>query len=199
VTGIVDESALMDDPVSPELVLVDPELRERLLRESFRELLDAGGETLRRPVAFVSLPPPAPLLDTADAPPPPPRVSRRTISRRPAPGTLVAAASLAALLLALPSLAFLPPRQAPQLGSEPPSQRAAQIVTWQPIPAADYYLFEMSANGRLVKLEPVRKPSVTLGESLPAGRYAWRVFTGHGAIEDHDTRGPIAGGTVTLP
>ena len=194
---VVDESALMDDPVSPELVLVDPALRERLLRESLRELLDAGGETLRRPVV-VSLPRPLPRLDLADAPAPPSRPSGRAMSWRPAPGTVVAAAMLAALFLALPSLAFLPPRQAPRLGSESVSARTAQIVTWQPVPSADYYVFEMSANGRFLKLDPVRQPSVTLGGSLPAGRYTWRVFVGHGAVEDRDTRGPIAGGTVTL-
>ena len=123
---------------------------------------------------------------------------RRQAGRLRAHGSSVAAATVAALFLALPSLAFLPPRQAPHFGPEIRSLRQDTIVAWQPDPAADYYLFEMSLGGRQVKVEPVRGSSVTLGASLAPGLYAWRVFAGRGPMANHETQGPIAGGTVAL-
>lgn len=199
---VVDESAFMaahhDDPVSPELVLVDPVLRDRLLRESLHELLLARSETLRPTYAAVavgkSASGPGQTLPGLPALP----VRRPGRRRRPHLSSIVTA-TLVALFLALPSLAFLPPRQAPRIGSDEnvPARRSSTIA-WQPVRGADYYVFEVSAGGHLVKVEPVLEPSVTLRASLPPGRYAWRVFAGRGSVADHERRGPIAGGTVIL-
>lgn len=207
-----------EEPVSPELALVDPELRERLLRESLRELL-LRAETTPYPAAPPSAPlasaAPLPAASSAAAMPPAPSsagssapaVAPHSLARRrQARGSSLAAAAVVALLLALPSLAFLPPRQKPVLGREPvpgqmpPAVTAGRetVVAWPAQPTADYYVFELSQGGRLVQLETVADPSTTVAPNLPAGAYDWQVLAGEGALSRHDTRGPIAGGTVTL-
>jgi hypothetical protein len=112
----------------------------------------------------------------------------------------VAATLIALFFVALPSLAFLPPRQAPTLAleAEPASRGEPTIITWQPDPMADYYVFELSEGGRLVQLETVQNASVTVAASLPPGRYSWQVLAGDGPVRDHDTHGPVAGGTLTI-
>ena len=197
-----------EEQVSPELVLVDPELRERLLRQSLRELLLAGIGPDPHPPRVV---PPMPAWD-----PQPERTSGEIPIRVPvstpflvpgrgparrAHGSSVVAATLIALFfLALPSLAFLPPRQAPTLAleAEPASPGEPTIITWQSDPMADYYVFELSGGGRLVQLETVQNASVTVAASLPPGRYSWQVLVGEGPVRDHDTHGPVAGGTLTI-
>jgi hypothetical protein len=183
-----------DDPVSPELALVDPVLRERLLRESLAELLLAETEALRRAPLRGELPEPGPRSGGAVADAPAARRPARLRARVPS----IAAAALVALFLALPSLAFLPPRQAPELGHEPVPLRQEPVIAWQAEPSADYYLFQLVAGGRVVMSTPLRAPSVTLRASLPERRYAWRVYVGVGPIAADERRGPVAGGTITL-
>lgn len=189
------------EPITPELVLVDPVLRERLLRESLQELLHEGTEVLRRrarevlePSTHNAFPAPVSLPGT--------RSARRTLANRSAYRLLRSAitlAALAALFVAIPSLAFLPPRQAPRL--EVPEQRASTLarprLTWQTDPGADYYRLEVVSAGRLVQVAYPSSPPVLLGRLAP-GDYTWRVFAGRGAIADHDTRGPIAGGIINV-
>jgi len=190
--------AFHDEPVSPELALVDPVLRERLLRESLHELLHERTEALRPLPRETFGPPPTPAPTPAFTAPP----ARST----PAPGrarrllpSLLSAGALATLFLALPSLAFLPPRQAPRLDvtEQHPSTLAGPRVTWQADPEADYYVLEVVADGRLVLVAHPASPPVPL-DSLAPGDYTWRVFAGYGALADHDTRGPIAGGSLTV-
>ena len=182
--------AFPDEPVSPELALVDPVLRERLLRESLQELLDEQTEARVPPKRATSEP-----SAHTDAGPSAPSVSRPGRTGKLLHSVLVGA--VVTLVLALPSLAFLPPRQEPHLGRETlPSQ--PETIAWQPNASADYYVFELSSGARLVSHSIVQTPSVTLGAAVPPGHYAWRVFVGRGPMAAHNTQGPTAGGTVTL-
>lgn len=186
-----------DEPVSPELALVDPVLRERLLRESLEELLHERTEPLR-PLPRDTFRPPAPAAAPEYSAPP----ARPT----PAPGrarrllpSVISVGALATLFLALPSLAFLPPRQAPRIDAteQHGSTFAVPRVTWQADPEADYYVLEVVADGRIVHVAHPASPPVLL-DFLAPGDYTWRVFAGYGALADHDTRGPIAGGSLVI-
>lgn len=182
-----------EEPVSPELVLVDPVLRERLLRESLHELLYERVEPPRprhhAPAAPVEQPV-APAAPPPGRPARPTRAPRRARTRLP---SVLTAGALAALFLALPSLAFLPPRQAPRLVTADP----ATAVTWTIDPDADYYLLEVLAGGRLVRVAHPVSPPVPV-DSLAPGSYTWRVFSGYGAVADANTRGPIEAGTLVV-
>ena len=182
--------ALPDEPVSPELALVDPVLRERLLRESLQELVDDRTEA-RVPQRRETFDPPA----RTDAAPSAHSVPRPGRAGRLLHSVLVGA--VVTLVLALPSLAFLPPRQEPHLGRETLPPRP-ETIAWQPDASADYYVFELSSGGRLVSHSIVRAPSVTLGAAIPPGHYTWRVFVGRGPMAAHNEQGPPAGGTVNL-
>ena len=191
-----------DEPISPELVLVDPVLRERLLRASLQELLHERAVALRPPPRETLSPARTdPVVAAAPASPAAPArtVPARGRARRHLP-VAISVMALATLFVALPSLAFLPPRQAPRIDTtEPPSSAiAGPQATWQADPAADYYRLEVVGDGRLMHVAYPSSPPVPLG-FLPPGDYAWRVFAGHGDPDDHDTRGPIAGGTFVVP
>ena len=182
-----------EEPISPELVLVDPVLRERLLRESLHELLYERIEAPRprrsttvAPAEAPAAPPAAPPRPSVRATRAPGRIRRRTSS-------VLTAGALAALFLALPSLAFLPPRQAPRLVEA----EQATAVTWTIDAGADYYVLEVLAGGRLVRVAHPVSPPVTL-DSLAPGAYTWRVFSGYGAVADRNTRGPIEAGTLVV-
>lgn len=182
-----------DEPISPELALVDPVLRERLLRELLEELSHDRTVELQRASDVVER-----LASNSEASLPgrlAPEQRRRRIRTR---GSAIAAVTLMALFLALPSLAFLPPRHAPRLGAELWPLRQDTIIAWQPDPTADYYVFELLAGGKRVKVESVRGASITLGGGLAPDRYAWRVFVGRGLVADHDKWGPIASGTLGI-
>lgn len=185
-----------DEPISPELVLVDPVLRERVLRESLQELLHERAVALRPPPRET----PSPVVAAA---PVWPAAPAHTVPARGRARRLLSAAisvvALVTLFVALPSLAFLPPRQAPRIdATEPPSSAiAGPRATWQADPGADYYRLEVVGDGRLMHVAYPSSPPVPLG-FLPPGDYAWRVFAGHGDPDDHDTRGPIAGGTFVV-
>mgnify|MGYP003525697651 CR=1 FL=1 len=115
------------------------------------------------------------------------------------PPSAISVGALATLFLALPSLAFLPPRQAPRIDvtEQPASTLAAPRVTWQADPEADYYLLEVVTDGRLVHVAYPASPPVLLDRLAP-GDYTWQVFASYGTLADHDTRGPIARGSLMV-
>ncbi len=187
-----------DEPISPELVLIDPVLRERLLRASLQELLHERAVALRPPPRATLSPAEIDPVVAAPARPAAPKPARGR-ARRHLPVT-ISVMALATLFVALPSLAFLPPRQAPRIDTTklPLPANAGPQATWRADPEADYYRLEVVGDGRLMHVAYPSSPPVPLG-FLPPGDYAWRVFAGHGDPDDHDTRGPIAGGTFVVP
>jgi hypothetical protein len=193
-----------EEQISPELVLVDPELRERLLREALLELLYAriDEQAPRRssaPTVTATAPTPCrlvfprPTATTQAAPAPRPA---RTAQHRFRLSSLVTATALAMLFVALPSLAFLPPRQAPTIGARGPA--TATEISWTVDPSADYYVLELLTHGRLARVAHPAAPPARL-DALAPGTYTWQVFSGYGAVADANTRGPIDGGTVVVP
>lgn len=184
--------AQREEQISPELVLVDPVLRERLLRDALQQLLL---ESLEAPRPAPAPAAPAAPLPVAAAPAAPSVRAGHASSRRTRLPSFLTAAALAALFLALPSLAFLPPRQAPRLGAAEPA--SSTEVTWTVDPAADYYLLELLSAGRLIRVAHPLSPPVPVG-SLAPGTYTWRVFSGYGAVADANTRGPVDAGTLVV-
>lgn len=172
------------EPVSPELALVDPELRLRLQRQALAELL------LER----LGAGDPPPSLRPALLPAAVESRGRRSVSR----ARLVPVAVTAALVLVLPSLAFLPPRNAPTLDARSPALYPPQTISWQVDPSARYYLFELFSGRRRTSAVWTRTPSVTLDsrQALP-GRYWWRVRPAP-SRSAAGLAGPIASGTITL-
>jgi hypothetical protein len=190
-----------EEPISPELVLVDPVLRERLLRESLHELLYERVEAPRRPRDSPAAAEPATAAPAAAQPAPsrpalPPDLRRQPGRVRRLLPSALAAGALAALLVALPSLAFLPPRQAPHIAVEVPGDPTA-TVSWVAAPDADYYRVEVLAAGRFVRVANALTSPVTV-DALPLGVYTWRVFAGYGPLGDRDMRGPIAAGRIVV-
>lgn len=191
-----------EQQISPELVLVDPVLRERLLHEALQELLYGR---LDGAPAHAQAPPrvdpplqqrrQVPIVAAPPAATPPHAGAGRRPPRRSRLPSLLAAAVLAMLFLALPSLAFLPPRQAPRLGA--PESGSSTTVTWTVDPDADYYLLEVLSDGRLVGVSHPSSPPAAVGRLAP-GTYAWRVFSGYGAVAAANTRGPIEAGTLVV-
>lgn len=184
-----------EEQISPELVLVDPALRERLLRESLQQLLLESLEASRR------LPTEEPPSPAAPAPAPEEaatRASRLRGRRRPRLSSALTASVFLALLVVLPSLAFLPPQHAPSLGEEPAAAPQSQTIAWPRDLDADYYVVELSLHTVVVKRITTLQPFVALtaGEIRP-GRYSWRVLAGERA-HPGGRRGPIAAGTVTV-
>jgi len=175
------------EPISPELVLIDPELRKRLLDAELRDLLQMA------------------LL--ASRPQPPARASERAAEpalvlhaerrRGQNLSQIGIAAVLATAVLALPSLAFLPPRQQPTLPQTVAlSSAAGPRINWTGDPDADYYVVEFLVDGRLAAVTRRSEPSATVPASLVGRGTAWNVFAGYGPVAAHDTRGPIASGST---
>lgn len=192
-----------EEQISPELVLVDPELRERLLRDALLELLYARLDEPSQPrpavpavTAAAAAPPRLVFPRPISMPPAAPPIRSSTAPRRRVRlSSFVTATALAMLFLALPSLAFLPPRQAPTLEAHDPA--AAAEISWTPDPSADYYALELLTGGHLARVVHPVSPPALVGR-LPPGTYTWRVFSGYGAVADANTRGPIDGGTVVV-
>jgi hypothetical protein len=175
------------EPISPELVLVDPELAARVRATA---------------VAGPSLPAPSPVL----RPPAEQRAAGDAPARAEAPPrrrirvtTAIAVLGGAALLGA----AFLPPREAPRLTDvAPPATaapaRPAPTLSWRRTADADYYLVELLQGERLVHATTVRGTRLEAPEWLAPGRYTWRVFAGDGAPADRNVRGPLERGWFVL-
>jgi hypothetical protein len=193
------------EPISPELVLVDPELAARVraaagagpqLPAQLPADDDPGARAGDRAVA-----PPErdPLPRPVSAPRPP---ERRRVRHRI--GSYAATLGILCIL----AVAFLPPRQAPRFQSAtaasptseaptpapaPDRARPAQLA-WRPVPRATYYLVEVYAGRRLVHAESVPAASVATPSWLRPGRYSWRVFAGRGRPAGRAVRGPIESG-----
>lgn len=170
-----------DEPITPWLVLVDPELAERV-RATAVAGPAASAHVDRapdpRPVAphrqparteqAVHVPPlPAPAFATG------PDVRRR----RSAPRLATALVGLAAAALLLVGL--LPPRQAPSLGDAAGPARASAAspsltLGWQST-GARAYLIEVFAGRRLVHARVTAGTRFVVPGWLAPGRYTWRV------------------------
>lgn len=175
------------EAITPELVLVDPELRRRVLdvalSDLFHETIYAASTTNVDSLPRKS----TPSITTAQ------RAHRTRF--RPA-AELAALTTIAALVIALPCLAFLPPRQQPSLVErETASPSARSRITWDADPAADYYVVEFVIHGRLVAVRTPSAPAVSVPPAVSRGA-RWRTFAGYGPIAARNTRGPIASGTT---
>lgn len=168
--------AALPEPISPELVLVDPELRARVLATAVSgptSYQEARTETveldLAEPVEAMAAAP-----NEAAAGHRAPSTGARS-RRRLRLGTLAVGGALLALLGA----AFLPPRDGPRLLG-PRAVGAAPIrdvLSWAPATAAGTgYLVEFYRGERLVHAETVEHPRLVVPEWFSPGRYAWRVF-----------------------
>lgn len=114
----------LTEPISPELVLVDPELAERLRRsdlQTFQHVATPPAPTVRPPAPIVRRPAPTvpPVKTESPADGATGDVSAETERRRPARGRalrgrIATVATLCAIVL-LGAAAFLPPRDAPRL------------------------------------------------------------------------------------
>ena len=204
------------DRITPELVLVDPSLRARLqaqaLLEIEREELDVRPNPVARvprPETHVALRVPVP--ESQAMAPSPHGLGRREPDLHEAdrhepgrhePGRhagLIASAPVLALLLVVPLLAFLPPRQAPRLVG--PSAEAGVVapraLRWAADPRANYYLLRIFLHDRLVHRTIVRAPTAVV-PPLPDGVYDWDVYAGYGRTGQLIRRGPIADATFTV-
>jgi hypothetical protein len=199
------------DRITPELVLVDPSLRARLqaqaLLEIEREELDVRSNypvvrapRPETPVAVrVAVPEPQAIAPSSQLGP---RRSDLPEPDRHEPGRhsgLIASAPVLALLLVVPLLAFLPPRQAPRLVG--PSAEAGVVapraLRWAADPRANYYLLRIFLHDRLVHRTIVRAPTAVV-PPLPDGIYDWDVYAGYGRTGQLIRRGPIADATFTV-
>ena len=208
----------VDEPISPELALVDPELAERLRRRMLAE--DAAHEAAALVITtFTSAPePPEPqrvaepaaVQTPAGGPAPFEPASaaaggeRRRIATRRLRGVHVAnglATALVVLIALVPLLAFLPPRQAPSVGASADAATSApqpRTLAWPAQPHADYYVVQLLRGGRVVWTSIPQEPTVDLPAALSAGTYTWRVESGFGPIDRNEHRGPIATGTLAV-
>jgi hypothetical protein len=203
------------EPISPELVLVDPELAARV------RAVAVAGPSLDQPVTAspsversggagrepATPPPAAPASVPARTPAPAPAPARAPApgiptgaparTRRPVTARLASLASTLAVL-ALLAAAFLPPRDAPRLtDSAAPATaapRTSVTLAWLPASDADYYLVEVYSGTRLVHAQSVRGTRLSAPAWLRPGRYTWRVFSGQGRAADRRTRGPLESG-----
>jgi hypothetical protein len=179
------------EPVSPELVLVDPELAARLRAHAVAGPsyeIPEPAPALRAPSAEPAAPAPAPVASTPTPP------GRRWTSRLERGLTAAGVVAVVALL----GSAFLPPRDAPRLASSPPSANAAistQVtLAWRPAAGARYYLVEMFRDGALVHAQSTTATRLVTPEWLRPGRYTWRVLAGKGTPSQGDTVGPLESG-----
>jgi hypothetical protein len=190
------------EPISPELVLVDPELAARVrpfavAGPTFDLAPEPGPEPEpgHEPAALRAPEPPAAPLPE---PPPVPAAPARRPERRSGLLGRVSTACLVLATLALLGAAFLPPRDAPRLTDASPPAIAAPRPTvtlaWKPAGDADYYLVEIYRGERLVHAESVRTARVVAPDTLSPGRYTWRVFAGRGAPTARSVRGPLENG-----
>jgi hypothetical protein len=174
------------DPVSPELVLVDPDLRRQLLDAEMRDLLELA--------VLASQPPP--LSHDGERDLESPHGSHLKHSRVRSRLGIAGYAALAVFVLVLPSLAFLPPRQQPTLGTPVERPPSPGRIEWSADPNADYYLVEFLVDGRLAAVIRQSEPAAPIPVSLASHLTTWHVFAGYGPVASHNTRGPIATGSI---
>jgi hypothetical protein len=168
------------ESLSPELVLVDPELAAQLrpfVCATPKPLLEVLAERERRLVLAAR--PSAPVGPEAPAVPAPgesesvpgERWKRRYV-RAGLHGSKVAIGALAVAFLL--GAAFLPPRQAPHL--ETPASAAANRPTLVWRPNGNGYRVEIFAGRRLVHAVNTAASTYDVPSWLPPGHYTWRVF-----------------------
>jgi hypothetical protein len=190
----------IDEPISPELVLVDPELAQRV-----RAFAVAGRELLVvRPPE--SAPATAGTVEQVLAAPAaaPVAVEPQPELRRPLPpvhrGTRVIEALAIVSVAAFLGLALLPPRDAPRFAIPGPTtagSASSSIVAWTPRAGVDRYRVQLFYRGQVVYTTTVSQASMPVPPWLRAGRYTWRVFG--------ETTGrpipsvPIENGLLTVP
>ena len=167
-----------DEPITPELVLVDPELAARLRAVAVAEMAHLGEAGSPQPATAapaLSVTPPTPTNSTdavaAD------RATKRGWVRV---GKVAALIGVAALLGA----SFARPRDAPSIDESAPASRpsASPAITlaWQPTTSASYYVVEIFRGRRLVHAETVDTDRLPVPAWLAPGRYTWYVRSGSG-------------------
>jgi hypothetical protein len=161
--------------ISPELVLVDPELA-RLARASLGEPGSFGAPK----------PPTGPRLQLVVGVPPSPEV--RVRARRRRGGRTMLALLAGVVLLAIGAVAVSGPTIS-WIGSQGRHPKAATL-TWPTAPAASYYDFILWHDGRRVLDEWPRGPRAIVpvawsfrgaAYKLVPGRYVWFAYPGFGA------------------
>jgi hypothetical protein len=175
------------DQISPELALVDPELAAEAraaLPEPRPFVRPVERPTAGEPTA------PAERPGAIERPAPARRPSRRSRRRRlggllALAGVLVAAASLAAVMLDQrhaepePTLrsAQAPPAPAAQPPATPQRLPADRVFSWAPAKGALYYRVEFFHNGMLFHAVQTADPALRLPGTLrlPPGAYRWSV------------------------
>ena len=181
-----------DEPVSPELALVDPELAARLRASMAVPVIDQPS----RPRVELVRPPAHPAEPEPSLPREPARGTAALLAHR-------ATVAIAVLLVLLPFAAFLPPRGAPTLAAEPeavePGGARVMRLAWPTDPSATYYVVRLLRGGRVVRTALPGTPTIDLAGPFAPGTYTWRVFAGYGTIDASRTRGPIAEGTIAWP
>lgn len=168
---------MIDEQVSPELALVDPELAARL-----RAALvpPCTIERLRPRTATPAVP---------TTPPAPSEIPRRSWRLRPL--ELLAAVALIAILGA----AFLPNRNPPSFAAA--VQRGEIVLAWPEARKADAYLLQILDGRKTVYERRLEEPHLDEVFTLVDGRrYRWRVYVASGAGTNGS--GPIATGSFVL-
>ena len=177
------------EPISPELVLIDPTLRERAFayEDEARARLESAQTSLSE--------------DPVDSRPPTERPARRRRGRvvvRAMAGTAVAAAGLLFLLGASekstsgsasrPASAVVPDADVVPIVKTTVS--GPRPLTWKRAAAATFYDFVLVYRGaRVLDLWP-RAPAVPFsmlrahGRRLHPGRYRWFVYPGYGSWKE---------------
>ena len=175
------------EPVSPELVLVDPELRQRLAALPEAPLFVLPPATVRRPAPAVAE-----------------RRRSRTMTAALVLALLAGAAAgigvehLASPLLAggssiaadvaVPAEPTLPPPSPPTTTAPPTAAAAPRSFAWAPVPGAAAYAFELRRGGDIAFTTTTKAPTVRLPVLIP-GNYRWIVWPLVGG-RDAQHRGP---------
>lgn len=168
--------------ISPELVLVDPDLRRRIEQSEQADLATAAAwPTLQQPWPVPVIARPRRDADPRRSSPDadfstPHSATGQTRRRRRIGGVRnVVRAGLLAAAIALLGAAFLPPEQAPSFGV--PASRAASPISIQWLSAGRdrIYLIELYHDGRLVHAATVSTNRFLVPRWFADGRYDWRV------------------------
>ena len=198
------------EPISPELALVDPELAARL-----RALPDPPVPAPRRPV--VESPIGRVLVPVPAAPTAPPRP--RFMRLRPALGRLAVAACVSALAapyavatvrtpavglsVLRPAAAQSPgdrsrdERRAARKTKRPPVAAASRTFAWAPVPGAGSYQVRIYRGSTQILRRTTVRPSIVVPPSwrydgraqrLTRGDYRWYVWP----LDRHGTRAAVA-------
>ena len=155
-----------DEPLSPELALVDPDLARRAREQLSTTSLDS--ETVARAVA--------------------PSAARRP-ARRVLSWAFVGIAVVAGIALAVSAATRSERRTVPRQASAPTTKGAERRFVWVPTVRASYYEVEFFRDGIRIFEARVERPAVTLPPhwtyagrryALTRGLYEWRVRPGFG-------------------